>query len=207
MIIKVCGMANPEIMLNLSLLNIDMLGFIFYHKSPRFVEGKINPHDLLKINKNIIKTGVFVDNNETEILNTTEIWHLDSVQLHSNESPDLCGNLKNKGLIVIKAFNLNTENDYKDFIPVCDYFLFDTPSASYGGSGTKFNWNLINKYNESTPFLLSGGISENDVDEILAIKHPSFAGIDINSKFELSPGVKDIKMISEFVSKLRSKEN
>ena len=123
MIIKVCGMCDPEIMLKLSTLEINMLGFIFYNQSARFVEGKIQPEELLFINKNILKTGVFVNASESEILNTVEKWHLDSVQLHSNESPDLCGKLKDKGLIVIKAFNLNIENDFKGFITVCDYFL------------------------------------------------------------------------------------
>ena len=158
------------------------------------------------INENIFKTGVFVNATESEILNTAERWHLDSVQLHSNESPDLCEKLKNKGFIVIKAFNLTVNNNFKDFINVCDYFLFDTPTVLHGGSGNKFDWNLINNYNETAPFLLSGGLNENDVGDILAIKHPSFAGIDINSKFEISPGIKNYKMISDFVLKLRLKE-
>lgn len=206
MIIKVCGMGNPEIMLKLSTLEINMLGFIFYNQSSRFAEGKINPEDILKINKNISKTGVFVNATESEILNTSERWHLNSVQLHSNESPDLCEKLKNKGLIVIKAFNLNKKNDFKEYISVCDYFLFDTPTILHGGSGTKFDWNLLENYNETLPFILSGGICDNDVDEILAINHPSFAGIDINSKFEISPGIKDFKMISDFILKIRLKE-
>jgi len=192
--------------LKLSALDINMLGFIFYNKSVRFVEGKIHPEELININENILKTGVFVNATESEILNTAERWHLDSVQLHSNESPDLCEKLKNKGFIVIKAFNLTVNNNFKDFINVCDYFLFDTPTVLHGGSGNKFDWNLINNYNETAPFLLSGGLNENDVGDILAIKHPSFAGIDINSKFEISPGIKNYKMISDFVLKLRLKE-
>jgi phosphoribosylanthranilate isomerase len=203
MIIKVCGMGNAERMHQLASLPIDMLGFIFYSKSPRYVAGKIDPVEITKLPDYIQKTGVFVNAPKDEILEMAATYHLTTIQLHGNETAELCKELKEEGFIIIKAFNLNNNNDYKTYTPYCHYFLFDTPSAQYGGTGQKFDWALLDNYNEPIPFLLSGGIGPDDAIEIDKINHPQFAGIDINSKFEIEPGIKDGPLVTMFIETLK----
>ncbi len=204
--IKVCGMCDTEKLLQLSELDIDMLGFIFYPKSKRYVEAKIDSDDLLKIRPEISKVGVFVDSSSNEIIEIARKWNLETLQLHGSETPELCLKMKQEGHTVIKAFNLTVENDFNKYEQVCDYFLFDTPTEQYGGSGKKFDWNLLEKYNGTLPFILSGGIGPEDYEEILSIRHPQFAGIDINSKFEINPGIKDVDKVKEFVIRIREQE-
>lgn len=205
--IKICGMCDTKRMLQLSELDIDMLGFIFYPKSKRYVEGKIDPNNLTKIRPGIIKVGVFVDSSAKEITETARKWHLEAIQLHGNETPEVCKKLKEESLTIIKALNLTMDNDFYKYEQVCDYFLFDTPTDKYGGSGKKFDWSLLEKYNGSLPFILSGGIGPEDYKEILSINHTQFGGIDINSKFELSAGIKDVDKIEEFVTRIREQKN
>ncbi|MBN2805777.1 MAG: phosphoribosylanthranilate isomerase, partial [Prolixibacteraceae bacterium] len=126
-------------------------------------------------------------------------FHLDALQLHGSETPELCQKLKAKGFRIIKAFNLSKQNDFEAHAPFCDFFLFDTPSEQHGGTGAKFDWSLLENYQGKTPFLLSGGIGPDDAEEVLQIQHPKLAGIDINSKFEISPGIKDTKQIERFI--------
>ena len=202
MIVKVCGMGDTAIMHQLSALEIDMLGFIFYPQSPRYVEGRIDPHEIEKLPFSIRKAGVFVNANETTILQKAEDFNLDTIQLHGSESAKLCESLKSKGLNVMKAFNLNKKNDYATYAPYCDFFLFDTPSEKHGGTGEKFDWSLLDTYKGEIPFLLSGGIGPDDAEEVKQIKHPKLAGIDINSKFEIAPGVKDVEKIKKFLQLL-----
>lgn len=203
MIVKVCGMGNTAIMHQLALLPVDMLGFIFYPRSPRYVEGKIDPEELLNLPDEIQKVGVFVNASEESVLESAQKFHLDAIQLHGSETPQLCKTLQTKGYLIIKAFNLARNNNYSDYEPYCSYFLFDTPSEQHGGTGEKFDWTLLESYQGDTPFLLSGGIGPNDVNELLQINHPKLAGIDINSKFEISPGVKSYSSISKFLDQLK----
>lgn len=202
MIVKVCGMADAEIMHQLAKLKPDMLGFIFYPRSPRFVEGKIDPAELRKLPSSILKTGVFVNANLNDILEKASIYQLQAIQLHGSESIELCQSLHEKGFVVLKAFNLNKKNDYEAYAPYCNYFLFDTPSEQHGGTGEKFDWSLLESYKCEIPFLLSGGIGPNDAEEVLQINHPMMAGIDINSKFEMAPGIKDFGKIESFLNKI-----
>jgi phosphoribosylanthranilate isomerase len=183
MIVKVCGMGDSAIMHQHSTLKIDMLGFIFYPRSPRFVVGKIEPKEITKLPSSIKKTGVFVNAGIETILDYAKSFHLDTIQLHGNETPELCEALKAKGFGVLKAFNLTKNNNFEAYEPYCDYFIFDTPSEQHGGTGEKFDWTLLNNYTAEIPFLLSGGIGPEDAKEVLQIQHPQMAGIDINSKF------------------------
>ncbi len=203
MIIKVCGMRDPENISQLEQLDIDWMGFIFYSKSPRYVGQKLK-----YLPSKIKKIGVFVDQIPQIIYERSGENHLDAIQLHGSEPPWYCINLKQDGFKVIKSFGIE-ENG---FIPKaqlnayegkCDYYLFDTKTPVKGGSGKKFNWQMLNDYEGETPFIISGGISLNDVSEIKKITHPKFAGVDINSRFELSPAIKDIELISQFVDKIR----
>lgn len=203
LIIKVCGMGDTAIMHQLAELDVDMLGFIFYPRSPRFVEGKIDPLEIEKLPQAIRKAGVFVNSSETTILEKADEYYLDTIQLHGNESPELCKTLKENGYSIMKAFNLTKNNEYAAYAPFCDFFLFDTPSEKHGGTGEKFDWTLLDTYKGETPFLLSGGIGPDDAEEVLQIKHPKLAGIDINSKFELAPGIKDFDLIKSFLNNVK----
>ena len=207
MIVKICGMGVAVRMHQLAELPVDMLGFIFYPKSPRYVVGKIDPGEIAKLPGNIQRVGVFVNAESDEIYEMAESYFLTAIQLHGSESADLCKELKAEKYTILKAFNLNKKNDYEAYSPYCDYFLFDTPSAQHGGTGQKFDWTLLETYNGKTPFLLSGGIGPDDAEAVSTIKHPQFAGIDINSRFEIEPGVKDNTLISEFFKALKRHSN
>ena len=132
---------------------------------------------------------------------------LNYVQLHGNESPEYCRTLHSHGIRIIKAFSIALPKDllavshYESF---CDYFLFDTRSAHYGGSGQQFDWSILQRYTGSTPFLLSGGINSYSVKALKEFHHPRLAGIDINSRFETSPGIKDVERIERFLKELRT---
>jgi phosphoribosylanthranilate isomerase len=202
MIIKICGMGDPDIMHQLAKLPVNMLGFIFYPKSPRFVVGKIDSAEIAKLPGNIERVGVFVNTESDEIHEMAESYFLTAIQLHGNESPEFCHELKAEGYNILKAFNITIENDYEAYAPYCDYFLFDTPSSQHGGTGQKFDWTLLEKYKGTTPFLISGGIGPDDVETLKQITHSKFAGIDINSKFELDPGIKNFNLIKQFLSSL-----
>ena len=192
-------MGDTPIMHQLAELEIDMLGFIFYPRSPRFVEDKIAPPEVKKLPQGIKKTGVFVNADEATILQKAERYYLDTIQLHGSESPELCKALKEHDFRILKAFNLTKNNDYQAYESFCDFFIFDTPSEKHGGTGEKFDWSLLDTYKGKIPFLLSGGIGPNDATEVMQIKHPKLAGIDINSKFEKQPGIKDVVKIKKFL--------
>jgi phosphoribosylanthranilate isomerase len=199
-------MGDTVRMHQLATLPIDMLGFIFYPKSPRYVVGKIEPDEIVKLPDHIQKVGVFVNATKDEILEFANIYHLNTLQLHGNETAELCKELKAEGFTILKAFNLDNENDYEEYTPYCDYFLFDTPSAQHGGTGQKFDWTLLENYTGTTLFLLSGGIGPDDAEAVKKINHPKFAGIDINSKFEVEPGVKDIPLLEAFFEALKGRK-
>lgn len=199
MIVKVCGMGDPAIMQQLATLPVDMLGFIFYPRSPRFVVNKVTPAEIEQLPGSIRKAGVFVNEAFDTIVDFATEYQLDTLQLHGSESPELCRQLKEEGYKIMKAFNLTKKNDYSAYGSFCEYFLFDTPSEQHGGTGEKFDWSLLDNYQGNVPFLLSGGIGPDDADEVKLIKHPKLAGIDINSKFEISPGIKDFEKIEKFL--------
>lgn len=196
-------MGNARIMMQLAQLPIDMMGFIFYEKSPRCVVGRIAPQEIAQLPSRIRRVGVFVDETEENILDMAKEYGLDTLQLHGLESSELCRQLKEKGFSVIKAFHIDKENDYASYASYCDFFLFDTPTVGYGGAGVKFNWEKLSTYKFSVPFLLSGGIGPDDADNILSLKHTSMVGVDINSRFEISPGIKDVQKIKDFVLKVK----
>ncbi|MBN2262779.1 MAG: phosphoribosylanthranilate isomerase [Prolixibacteraceae bacterium] len=193
-------MGDTAIMHQLAQLPVDMLGFIFYSRSPRYVIGKIEPSEIATLPEHISNVGVFVNENEAVIETNAKTYHIDTLQLHGSESPEMCRNLKNKGFRIIKAFNLTRQNNFGAYAPYCDFFLFDTPSEQHGGTGAKFDWSLLENYKGTTPFLLSGGIGPNDAEEVKHIKHPQMAGIDINSKFEVEPGIKNPELIKQFIT-------
>ena len=204
MLLKICGMKYPENIQAVSALKPDFMGFIFYPKSPRYAE----PLDITYLNglsPRIKKIGVFVNENLENILTIGYKYKLDGVQLHGSELVGMCSKLKSLGYLVIKAFPIAEAYNFKvtkAYEGVCDYFLFDTKTEGYGGSGLKFNWQMLKEYKGETPFLLSGGIEADDIEAIQKIDHPKLAGIDLNSKFELKPGLKDVEKLRNFIIQL-----
>ncbi len=201
MIIKVCGMRESENIRAVERVGADWMGFIFYPSSPRFVSCK--PSYLPGHAKRV---GVFVNEKTENILRYVCEYGLEMVQLHGCEKPEQCVQLKQCGMLVIKAFAIEDKESLQQVSPykgACDYCLFDTPCLGYGGSGKRFSWSALNAYEEDIPFFLSGGISPGSADDILSLKHPQLAGIDLNSGFELSPGVKNEASIKHFIQTLK----
>ena len=184
----------------------DYMGFIFYPKSKRFV-GYEAPADVLAIVPDSIKkAGVFVNEISEKVLEICLSWKLDVAQLHGNESPEYCRQIKISGITVFKAFSVDESFDFailKAYSGVCDYFLFDTKGQLPGGTGQKFNWQLLGKYKGDIPFFLSGGIGPDDLKTVLDFQHPQLFGIDINSGFEIEPALKDVEKVSMFIEKIR----
>lgn len=178
-------------------LPVDYIGLIFYAKSPRFA-GDLNPQ-IFK-NHNIQKVGVFVDQPLEEIRRRQQAFQLDVIQLHGDESPAFCQELKNKGLTVWKAFGVNIDFDFTTldaYSDVVDLFLFDTKTPAHGGSGNTFDWDLLDQYPGKTPYLLSGGIGVHNLASALERKDSRMVGLDLNSKLEIAPGLKDIDLVQK----------
>ncbi len=202
--IKVCGLKYQSNVNELFNLSIDYVGFIFYKKSLRYLDDEISFDYVRTIPSHIQKVGVFVNTDSYSIINSIAHYNLDVVQLHGDESNEFCNEIKPYSK-VIKAFQIDDHFDFsllESYAPYVDYFLFDTACKDYGGSGLSFNWQLLEKYTLNIPFFLSGGINESSIDQILKIKHKQFYAIDLNSKFEIEAGLKDINKIKSFINKL-----
>ena len=199
--IKVCGMREAENIREVEALGIDMMGFIFWPKSSRYVSER--PAYLPTQCKRV---GVFVNEDVETIKKIAEDYALDYIQLHGSESPDYIHALRvNGGVAVIKAFNIATTEDLETTKPyegIVDYFLFDTKGKSVGGNGEKFDWSVLEAYYGDTPFLLSGGIGPDDAERVKAFRHPKCIGIDLNSKFEDEPALKNIQELKTFIEQL-----
>jgi phosphoribosylanthranilate isomerase len=204
--LKVCGITTSEDIKALISLNISRLGFIFYHKSKRYVYGKLIEDGLQVIPQHIKKTGVFVNAEIAEIEQIVDAFHLDAIQLHGDESPEFCNYFKTK-TEVIKTISIKEKESFASanlYIDACDLFLFDTHSENYGGTGKTFDWHWLEAYKLDKPFYLSGGISLENFEEIKKIRYPQLIGIDVNSMFEISPGIKDIEKIKQLISRLNN---
>lgn len=201
MLVKVCGITEQHQMDELDNIHeINFIGNIFYPGSKRFVKNT------LPATTNTEKVGVFVNETVSTIIETCRTNSIKTVQLHGNESPSFCEQLSHQHKI-IKAIPMDETTDFeslKAFESVVDYFLFDTKTVDYGGSGQKFDWAILKNYSLQTPFFLSGGISFNDVELLKSIAHPKFIGIDINSCFETSPGIKNSELIKNFIHELNT---
>ena len=205
--IKVCGITRINDLQSLADNSVDYAGFIFYEKSPRFAGNKIDARSVREITR-IKKVGVFVNAPLEQVKRTVADYALDMVQLHADETPEFCASLR-EIIPVVKAFrigdNVNWQTEVAPFIPVTDYFLFDTASAKlYGGTGDSFNWDLLKTYPFKHPFFLSGGITPEQGTEIREMKLPALFAADVNSKFEDSPGVKNIALVEHFLKQIHS---
>lgn len=200
-------MKHPENIQQLIQLPIDFMGLIFYSKSPRYV-AELNPEQLSHLPSFIKKVGVFVNAELQEVENRVKKYSLDYVQLHGKETIIYIKELRIKipNLRIIKAFSIAEIQDIEktgEYEEVCDYLLFDTKTPQHGGSGKKFDWTILNNYQGEIPFFLSGGISLEDTEEIQKIQHKKLYALDLNSKFELKPGLKDIKQLDKFLNKIK----
>ena len=208
--IKVCGLKYQENIFDIASLGPDYLGFIFYDKSPRYVDQELNIDILNQLPKTIHKVGVFVNSEINYILDKVKSYQLEFVQLHGSETVKYCQELKEHSIKIIKAFQIEQGFDFNQIIPykkVVDYFLFDTKTTSYGGSGKKFNWDVLEAYDNEVPFFLSGGISLEDAKTIkndLLKKELNIKALDINSCFESLPAVKNATMVSNFIKKINN---
>lgn len=209
--IKVCGMTLPEQVNALDEMGVDLAGFIFYEKSPRYVRNKISAEKMKKIGGRIAKVGVFVNENYEKMMKTVEEYRLDMVQLHGDESERFCEKVANY-VTTIKAFRLS-DNDpiewmIRPYHEGCDMYMFDTLGAGYGGTGKKFNWDVLKGINFNKLFFLSGGIEPGDEEKLKDFAEQPEAkklfAVDINSRFEVTSGVKDIAKVRLFVENLKS---
>ncbi|MGA0560790.1 phosphoribosylanthranilate isomerase [Larkinella sp. VNQ87] len=204
--VKVCGMRDSDNIRDLLALAPDFMGFIFYDKSLRFV-GEDLDSDLLKsFPRSVKKVGVFVNASPDYILRSVKKYDLQYVQLHGNETPEFCRNLRNRGISIIKAFAVDESFNFSminNFKPSCDFFLFDAKGEQYGGNGFSFDWSLMNRYDNEKPFFISGGIDTNSLDSLAKIKHLKLYGVDVNSRVEMSPGLKDIELVKAIITRLK----
>lgn len=201
LLLKVCGLREADNILRVAALNPDFMGFIFYPPSPRNIPLTQSPESL-EVPSHIRKTGVFVNASSEMIIETAGRYKLDALQLHGNESPRQCRELKERGYLLIKALPVSEANDFlaaEAYEGVCDYLLFDTKSSLRGGSGRQFEWEILKHYQAAIPFFLSGGIGPQEAQILGKLNHPRLAGLDINSRFETAPGLKDINKLKAFI--------
>ena len=203
--IKVCGITQFKQLQQLEALNIDYAGLIFYKDSPRYMAEKITGKQVKEADFDLKKVGVFVNPGYSELLDAIDEYGLDIVQLHGNETPEMCEDVSGE-VEVIKAFRIedgavNIDKLVEPYDAVCDFYLFDTAGLkeSFGGTGQQFDWSILKKAKIEKPFFLSGGIGPGDAQKIKAFKHPDFFAIDVNSKFEMAPGLKDMAAILKFL--------
>lgn len=202
--LKICGMKYPDNIKSVATLQPDYLGFIFYEKSKRNFDGIIP-----EIPNQIKKTGVFVNATKEFILEKVKRYNLKVVQLHGNESVDFCKEMRQNNIEVIKVFSVGEVFDFdqlKVYENVCDYFLFDTKGKEKGGNGITFNWKLLDNYSSNKPYFLSGGIGLEEVKNLKIFLDSEVSkncvAIDVNSKFEIKPGLKDIEKLRAFTKGL-----
>ena len=206
MIVKVCGMRDPDNIRAIEALGVDWMGFIFYRKSPRVAPDEAPDY----LPAACRKVGVFVNSSIEEIVSRVRGYSLDMVQLHGNESPDLCRQLSRllPRVDLIKAMQVRSAEDLtraSEYSGAVSWLLFDTPTAGFGGSGKSFDWSLLAGYEGEVPFILSGGIGPDSAEAISSLRHPAFAGVDLNSRFETAPGLKDVDAVRAFIESLKEK--
>ena len=216
-------MRDAQNIREVSQLGVDMIGMIFYPKSPRYVEMQSSHAGIIpdyvkediniKSAKSPARVGVFVDDMVQNIVTRVVNYHLDYVQLHGNEPREMCENLRltldpdiRPGIKIIKAISVSDASDiqkYKEYVGAVDLFLFDTKCKTVGGSGQQFDWQVLEQYDGEVPFLLSGGIGPEDASRLHAFHHPKCTGIDLNSRFEIEPGVKDVEKLKGFLNEMQ----
>ena len=203
--LKVCGMRDAENIRALAMLEPDYMGFIFYPQSKRYA-ADMDVEVLNALPSKIKKTGVFVNAVYTEIIQKIETYKLDAIQLHGAESPEFCIRCKQLNVEVTKAFGVDKDFDFSSLYPyneAVDYFLFDTKTDLHGGSGKTFDWGILQKYSLQKPYFLSGGLSADNLAEIKQINDARLYALDLNSRFELEPGLKNIEKLTSVFNEIK----
>jgi phosphoribosylanthranilate isomerase len=207
--IKVCGMRDPDNIRQVAALQPDYMGFIFYEGSKRYCEGTITLELLAELPKGIEKVGVFVNETTEVIRDIVQKYGLDLVQLHGRETPGQCRYLQESGIRLIKAFSVDDRFSFENTLlyeRYCEYFLFDTRGNNYGGNGTVFDWEMMKGYFSPIPYFLSGGLNlENLQSKEFEKLRPKPFAIDVNSGFELEPGLKDVEKLKKLFSFIKDK--
>ena len=211
-------MRDADNIRDISALGVDMIGLIFYPPSPRYVQqfssgAGIIPDYAPDMGKTPLRVGVFVDDMPQNIVTRVYNYKLDYIQLHGNEPRETLENLRatidpdiNPNIKIIKAISVSSAEDikkYKEYVGAADLFLFDTKCKTVGGSGEQFDWQVLQAYDGDVPFLLSGGIGPDDAERIKNFHHPKCIGIDLNSKFEIEPVLKDVEKLKQFLVKVK----
>ena len=211
-------MRDADNIRDISALGVDMIGLIFYHPSPRYVQqfssgAGIIPDYAPDMGKTPLRVGVFVDDMPQNIVTRVYNYKLDYIQLHGNEPRETLENLRatidpdiKPKIKIIKAISVSSAEDikkYKEYVGAADLFLFDTKCKTVGGSGEQFDWQVLQAYDGDVPFLLSGGIGPDDAERIKNFHHPKCIGIDLNSKFEIEPALKDVEKLKQFLVKVK----
>lgn len=206
--LKICGMKLPDNIQAVAALKPDYLGFIFFRDSKRFVDG-LTPSFVKNLPAEIRRTGVFVNEELNKVAELAILYGLNAVQLHGQEPAKYCialrGRLADAGIELIKAFGVNEHFDFSTldaYSNVADYFLFDTQTPDHGGSGKTFNWSLLENYKLNKPYFLSGGIGPDSMEQLKQINDPRLYAVDVNSRFELAPGLKNTDQLKDFKNKL-----
>ena len=202
--IKVCGMRDPQNMELLCALSPEYVGFIFYKQSKRFVGSRPDPALFTIPGPHIKKVGVFVNEERKQVRKAIKEYGLDAVQLHGGESTDYCRSLSGEALELIKVVDPGGNlKDMENYNGVVDYLLFDSAGEGRGGTGRKFDWKLLEELPAGPPFFLSGGIGPDDAEAICNLELDAMMGVDVNSRFELSPGVKNMESLKKFITEIR----
>ena len=211
-------MRDADNIRDISALGVDMIGLIFYPPSPRYVQqfssgAGIIPDYAPDMGKTPLRVGVFVDDMPQNIVTRVYNYKLDYIQLHGNEPRETLENLRatidpdiKPKIKIIKAISVSSAEDikkYKEYVGAADLFLFDTKCKTVGGSGEQFDWQVLQAYDGDVPFLLSGGIGPDDAERIKNFHHPKCIGIDLNSKFEIEPALKDVEKLKQFLVKVK----
>lgn len=211
-------MRDADNIRDISALGVDMIGLIFYPPSPRYVQqfssgAGIIPDYAPDMGKTPLRVGVFVDDMPQNIVTRVYNYKLDYIQLHGNEPRETLENLRatiapdiKPKIKIIKAISVSSAEDikkYKEYVGAADLFLFDTKCKTVGGSGEQFDWQVLQAYDGDVPFLLSGGIGPEDAERIKNFHHPKCIGIDLNSKFEIEPALKDVEKLKQFLVKVK----
>lgn len=199
--LKVCGMKQASNIAAVADLQPDYMGFIFYQKSPRFI-SEVSAELIKYLPQSIKTTGVFVNESLENVEVAIMKYQLKAIQLHGAENPTYCKHFKQKGVEVIKAFGIDETFDFSTLLPyidTVDFFLFDTQTVAHGGSGKVFNWDLLSNYKLEKPYFLSGGIDLVHATALKQMEDSRFYAVDVNSRFELEPGLKDVQKLTQFI--------
>lgn len=196
--LKVCGLKHKNNIYAAIGVGVDYVGLIFYEKSPRYVVGTLYPEDVWFLPDEVEKIGVFVNASFEEVVRYAKLYQLDLIQLHGSETPAFCAALRNKGYTVMKAFGVDDAFDFmhlQPYVKDVDFFLFDTKTPMHGGSGESFNWEVLRNYTYEIPVFIGGGLGVSNINELLGYNFSFLHAVDMNSKLEMEPGLKNISQV------------